>query len=222
MRRRDLLKKAAASGVALGGFPAVLSGRKAGKVRFLGFSAHSVEAALALMDGFAFDTILFPVNYATWHAGGFGPQVLAKAQEKKMGILALKALAKGPWPEGAQKRYPKCWYEPFDQPADAEPALRFTLSPPGDGRDPARRRGDLPHGPRPGGAVPSHVGGGSGSHQAPRPHRRAAVPLPSGWVSRQSNGRRTERDPLARSERGVWGVRRSTPQLNHVSRVSSR
>jgi aryl-alcohol dehydrogenase-like predicted oxidoreductase len=122
-----------------GAMEAFEAARKAGKVRFLGFSAHSVEAALALMDGFAFDTILFPVNYATWHAGGFGPQVLAKAQEKKMGILALKALAKGPWPEGTQKRYPKCWYEPFDQPADAEPALRFTLShpvtaaiPPGD------------------------------------------------------------------------------------------
>ena len=34
----------------------------AGKIRFLGFSAHSVEAALALIEGFAFDTILFPIN----------------------------------------------------------------------------------------------------------------------------------------------------------------
>jgi aryl-alcohol dehydrogenase-like predicted oxidoreductase len=124
-----------------GAMEAFEAARKAGKVRFLGFSAHSVEAALALMDGYAFDTILFPVNYGIWHAGHFGPQVLAKAQEKKMGILALKALAKRPWPEGAEKRYPKCWYEPFDQPAEAEPALRFTLShpvtaaiPPGDER----------------------------------------------------------------------------------------
>jgi hypothetical protein len=91
------------------------------------------------MDGFSFDTILFPVNYATWHAGNFGPQVLAKAHGKKMGILALKALAKAPWPEGAEKRYAKCWYESLDQAEDAEPALRFTLShpvtaalPPGD------------------------------------------------------------------------------------------
>ena len=70
--------------------------KKAGKIRFIGFSAHSVEAALALMGRFEFDTILFPINFATWHAGNFGPQVLAKAQEKKMGILALKAMAKGP------------------------------------------------------------------------------------------------------------------------------
>jgi aryl-alcohol dehydrogenase-like predicted oxidoreductase len=122
-----------------GAMEAFLAAKKAGKVRFLGFSAHSVEAAVALMDGAAFDTILFPVNYATWHGGGFGPQVLAKAQEKKMGILCLKALAKAPLAAGAKKRYAKCWYEPFDQPGEAREALRFTLShpvtaavPPGD------------------------------------------------------------------------------------------
>ena len=105
--------------------------RKEGKIRFIGFSAHSVEAAMALMDRFDFDTILFPVNFATWHAGNFGPQVLARAQEKKMGILALKAMAKGPWPEGADRtKYPKCWYEPLAEQEDARMGLRFTLSHP--------------------------------------------------------------------------------------------
>jgi len=105
--------------------------REEGKVRFLGFSAHSVEAAMALMDGFDFDTILFPFNYTTWHAGNFGPQVLAKAQEKKMGILALKAMAKGPWQQGADKsKYPKCWYEPLVSREDIKMGLRFTLSHP--------------------------------------------------------------------------------------------
>lgn len=102
-----------------------------GKVRFLGFSAHSVEAALAMMDRFAFDAIMFPVNYATWHAGNFGPQVLAKAQEKKMGILALKAMAKQPWPRGADRSaHPNCWYEPMTDPEEALLGLRFTLSHP--------------------------------------------------------------------------------------------
>lgn len=105
--------------------------RKEGKIRHIGFSAHSVEAAMALMDRFDFDTILFPVNFATWHAGNFGPQVLARAQEKNMGILALKAMAKGPWPQGADKaRYPKCWYEPLSTQEDARMGLRFTLSHP--------------------------------------------------------------------------------------------
>src|SRR5262249_11514702 len=35
--------------------------KKAGKLRFIGFSAHSVEVALAAMDRYHFDTILFPI-----------------------------------------------------------------------------------------------------------------------------------------------------------------
>jgi predicted aldo/keto reductase-like oxidoreductase len=123
-----------------GAMEAFTEARQEGKIRFIGFSAHSVEAASALMDGFNFDTILFPVNFTTWHSGNFGPQVLARASEKKMGILALKAMAKGPWPQGADRsKYPKCWYEPLTTPEDILTGLRFTLShpvtaavPPGD------------------------------------------------------------------------------------------
>jgi aryl-alcohol dehydrogenase-like predicted oxidoreductase len=105
--------------------------KKEGKIRFIGFSAHSVEAAMAMMDRFDFDTILFPVNWVTWNAGNFGPQVLARAHEKKMGILALKAMAKGPWPKGFEnKEYPKCWYEPMTTPDDIKMGLSFTLSHP--------------------------------------------------------------------------------------------
>ncbi|MBE7500174.1 MAG: aldo/keto reductase [Verrucomicrobiales bacterium] len=122
-----------------GALEAFLAARQAGKVRFLGFSAHSVEAASTLLDRFAFDSILFPFNFATWHAGNFGPQVLAKAQAKGAGILALKAMARGPWPKDAPRTHPKCWYQPLSEPAEAKLGLRFTLShpitaavPPGD------------------------------------------------------------------------------------------
>lgn len=104
-----------------------LSARKEGKVRFLGFSAHSVEAAMALMDRFDFDTILFPVNFATWYAGNFGPQVLARAAQKNMGILALKAMARRPYREG-EERVPKAWYMPLTDREEARMGLRFTLS----------------------------------------------------------------------------------------------
>ena len=86
-----------------GAMETFIEARKEGKIRFIGFSAHSVEAAMALMDRFDFDTILFPFNYTTWHSGNFGPQVLARAKEKNMGILALKAMAKGPWEKGADR-----------------------------------------------------------------------------------------------------------------------
>ena len=114
-----------------GAMETFLEARKEGKIRFIGFSAHSVEAAMAMMDRFDFDTILFPVNYVTWNAGNFGPQVLERAHQKRMGILALKAMAKGPWPEGVEnKKYPKCWYEPLTSPDDIKMGLRFTLSHP--------------------------------------------------------------------------------------------
>jgi len=112
-----------------GAIETFIEAREEGKIRFIGFSAHSVEAAMALMDRFDFDTILFPVNYTTWHAGNFGPQVLARAHEKNMGILALKAMARGPWPQGADRsKYPKCWYEPLVDQEDIRMGLRFTLS----------------------------------------------------------------------------------------------
>lgn len=123
-----------------GALEAFLEAQKAGKIRYIGFSAHSVEAATKLMEGFDFDTILFPFNYGTWNAGNFGPQVLEKARQKEMGILALKAMAKQPWQEDAQReKFPKCWYEPLSEPKEASMGLRFTLShpvtaaiPPGD------------------------------------------------------------------------------------------
>jgi predicted aldo/keto reductase-like oxidoreductase len=114
-----------------GALETFLEARKEGKIRFIGFSAHTVEAAIALMNGFDFDTIMFPFNLTAWYAGNFGPQVLALAQEKKMGIIALKAMAKGPWPKDADRsKFKKCWYEPLTIEEDIRMGLRFTLSHP--------------------------------------------------------------------------------------------
>lgn len=43
-----------------GAMEAFQAAKKAGKIRFIGFSAHSVEASLALLDQYDFDTVLFP------------------------------------------------------------------------------------------------------------------------------------------------------------------
>lgn len=116
-----------------------LKARREGKVRFLGFSAHSAPAALALMDRLELDSVLFPVNFACWMKGNFGPQILSHAKEKGLARLALKALAEAKLPEGATRTHPKCWYRPVTDRRLAEQALRFTLSqeitaaiPPGD------------------------------------------------------------------------------------------
>lgn len=77
-----------------GAMEAFLEAREQELIRYVGFSAHSEEAALTLLDSFAFDSILFSFNWVCWHQGHFGSRVLAKVQEKDVGILALKALVK--------------------------------------------------------------------------------------------------------------------------------
>jgi len=111
-----------------GAMEAFIEAREQGLVKYLGFSAHSEEAAIALMDRFNFDSVLFPFNWVCWHQGDFGPGVVKKAQEKGVAMLALKALAKRKWIEGEERKWPKCWYAPVDTPDEAALALRFTLS----------------------------------------------------------------------------------------------
>lgn len=123
-----------------GAMETILRARDEGRTRFIGFSAHSEEAALAMMDRFDFDTILFPTNYVCWHVGDFGPRVIERAKEKGMGLLALKAMARCKWPEGADRdAFPNCWYEPEQDEDMAHLALRFAWTrgitaclPPGD------------------------------------------------------------------------------------------
>ena len=124
-----------------GAMETFIEAHEQGLVRNLGFSAHSAEAAVAAMDRFDFASALFPINFVTWQEGHFGPQILAKAQEKGVACLALKAMARTGWREGAEHTHPNCWYEPLTDPRLAELALRFTLSqpitaavPPGDPR----------------------------------------------------------------------------------------
>jgi predicted aldo/keto reductase-like oxidoreductase len=117
--------------------------KKEGKIRYIGFSVHSAETAVAAMDRYNFDTILFPLNWVLFTQAGFGPQILKKAQEKNMGILALKSMAKTVWPAGERQNHPepKCWYQPAAFPDEASLGLRWTLGhpiaaaiPPGDER----------------------------------------------------------------------------------------
>jgi len=111
-----------------GALEAFKEARDKGLIKHIGFSAHSEEAALALLDAFAFDSILFPFNFACWYEGGFGPKVLEAAKKKGVGILALKSLAKRSWGDGEKRAWPKCWYAPVDTKEEAALALRWTLS----------------------------------------------------------------------------------------------
>jgi len=104
-----------------------LQARDEGKARFLGLSAHAEEPAIALMDRFPCDSVLFPINFTCWAQGEFGPALVAHAKEKGVRVLAIKALAKQRLPAGARPPYPQVWYEPVQDRELARRALAFAL-----------------------------------------------------------------------------------------------
>ena len=114
-----------------GALEAVLQARDAGKVRLVGFSAHDEPAALRLIETDQFDTMLVPLNYVVWTHGKFGPKMLEAANQRGMGVMALKAMARAKIQEGEDRSYKKCWYHPEDRPKVASLLLRYTLNLPG-------------------------------------------------------------------------------------------
>jgi aryl-alcohol dehydrogenase-like predicted oxidoreductase len=115
-----------------GAMEAFVAARAAGKTRFLGISTHSVEVAAAAIALGELDTIMFPINYVLSARSSFGPQVIEQARKQGMGVLAIKAMARGKYPANLPEgqRTPKCWYEPTTRAEEAALAYRWTLSQP--------------------------------------------------------------------------------------------
>lgn len=110
-----------------GAIETFLKAKEEGKVKHFGFSAHTTKAALEALNGFAFDTVMFPINFVEYYTRGFGKEVLELANAKGAAVLAIKPLSWGAWPQGMQ-RTRQWWYRTVDEPKDVELALRFTLS----------------------------------------------------------------------------------------------
>jgi len=102
--------------------------QKAGRIRYIGFSAHTEEAAVAAMDRFKFDSVLFPINFGSMLKVGFGKKVLAKARQRGVTVLAIKGLCRERWAQGdpLRKKY-RMWYKPVLDRAEALLMLGYTL-----------------------------------------------------------------------------------------------
>ena len=106
----------------------LVKAREKGMCRFIGFSSHSEEVALRLLEAFPFDSVLFPVNWVSMLNSGYGKALLGKAAEKGVARLAIKAIAMTAWGPEEERTYPNCWYHPVEAPDLAMTVLRFTLS----------------------------------------------------------------------------------------------
>ena len=123
----DDVKRALGEGGALETF---LEAKKAGQIKAIGFSAHTTKAALEALRGFAFDTVMFPINYVEYFTRDFGREVMALANEKGAAILAIKPMNSGAWPPNTP-RTRQWWYKPLENQEDINLAYRWTLSLPG-------------------------------------------------------------------------------------------
>ncbi|AQQ70171.1 General stress protein 69 [Limihaloglobus sulfuriphilus] len=124
----DVEKDVKASFAKGGAMETILEAKKNGIIRYVGFSAHTPEAALAAMDLYDFDTIMYPVNFCTHFNSRHEEAALAEAKKRGMGIIALKTMAWQKWQNDEdKKKYPKCWYMPLDDPEKARLALSWTL-----------------------------------------------------------------------------------------------
>jgi len=84
-----------------GAIEALIEAKKAGKVRFIGFTGHkSPSIHLSMLEtadkhGFAFDTVQMPLNPMDPHYESFEKNVLPVLQQKQIGVLGMKSMGSG-------------------------------------------------------------------------------------------------------------------------------
>jgi aryl-alcohol dehydrogenase-like predicted oxidoreductase len=104
--------------------------KKDGRIRHVGFSAHTEAAALAAIEKSEFDSVMFPLNFSYWYGADFGPRVLQAAKAKGMAVMGIKSLARQRWPKGPREPGPfsNMWYQPITNPQEQAMSVRWTLS----------------------------------------------------------------------------------------------
>jgi len=110
-----------------GAMETILKAKEEGKIKYIGFSAHTTKAALEAIRGFKFDTVMFPINFVEYYTRDFGKDVLQAAAQQQAAVLAIKPLSWGTWPTGVKKNR-EWWYRSVEQTKDIELAMRFALS----------------------------------------------------------------------------------------------
>jgi predicted aldo/keto reductase-like oxidoreductase len=84
-----------------GAIEALAEARRAGKIRFVGFTGHKSPAVhLAMLDaadahGFRFDTVQMPLNVLDAHYDSFEQRVLPRLVNAGIGVIGMKPMADG-------------------------------------------------------------------------------------------------------------------------------
>jgi len=112
-----------------GAMEAILEARDAGLVRYIGITGHRPSTHMEALRRFDFDTVMFPLNFVIRghrvKENDYGP-LLAMADDKDVGRIAIKSIAKERW--HADRHSYRTWYEPFGDQRSIDLAVWFTLS----------------------------------------------------------------------------------------------
>ena len=118
-----------------GAMEAFKEAKETGLIKHIGITVHEdvrvLQRALEISNDI--DTILLPVYVSAMvnpsPVNDFRP-VLRLAQEKNIGITAIKAISKGRWQSGTRRSENKyhTWYDPLDTQDLVDQAVWFTLS----------------------------------------------------------------------------------------------
>jgi aryl-alcohol dehydrogenase-like predicted oxidoreductase len=103
-----------------GAIEALVEAKKAGKIRFIGFTGHkSSDIHLSMLKtaddhGFRFDAVQMPLNVMDAHTQGFEKRVLPVLMKKQIGVLGMKPMGSGIILKSGVVEAPEC--------------LRYTMS----------------------------------------------------------------------------------------------
>ncbi|MDE1176930.1 MAG: aldo/keto reductase [Edaphobacter sp.] len=105
-----------------GAMEALVEAKKAGKIRFIGFTGHKdPRVHLYMLDvakqhGFHFDTLQCPINVMDAHYRSFSQMVVPRAMEDKVAVLGMKSIGSGILLKSGVVTAPECLHYSLNLP----------------------------------------------------------------------------------------------------------
>lgn len=115
-----------------GALDGVVKMRDEGLTKYIGITGHGMDAPRIFIEAlsrFEFDSVLFPINpalYAHKEYHESAEELLDLCQERDVGVMIIKSVAKEPWGDHEQRYH--TWYKPFDDADNIHNNVDFALS----------------------------------------------------------------------------------------------
>lgn len=79
-----------------GGLGVLIEAKKAGKIRYLGYTGHKdPRIHLKMLPVYKWDTVQMPINICDWHYRSFVKEVVPEANKRGVGVIGMKSLGGG-------------------------------------------------------------------------------------------------------------------------------